>query len=100
MVSFTSLIALLSATTGAFASTGDIQKRYSSSSTGYSNGYYYSYWTDGTAEATYTNGASGEYSVTWAGDVGNFVAGKGWNPGGSRFVSTLRYAKYATLTFS
>lgn len=84
MVSFTSLIALLFTTTGAFASTGDIQKRYSSSSTGTSNGYYYSYWTDGTAEATYSNGDSGEYSITWTGDVGNFVGGKGWNPGGSR----------------
>ncbi|KAJ5296259.1 PLC-like phosphodiesterase [Penicillium atrosanguineum] len=87
MVSFTSLIALLSATTGAFASTGDIEKRYSSSSTGTNNGYYYSYWTDGTAEATYSNGDSGEYSVTWSGDVGNFVAGKGWNPGSQRTVT-------------
>jgi endo-1,4-beta-xylanase len=99
MVSFTSLIALLSATTGVFAYAGDIQKRYSSSSTGTSNGYYYSYWTDGSAEATYTNGDNGEYSVTWTGDVGNFVGGKGWNPGSSRYILISGYPSYCYLTF-
>ncbi len=42
--------------------------------------------TDGGADVTYTNGAAGEYSVAW-GNGGNFVAGKGWNPGGPRSVS-------------
>ena len=58
------------------------------SSTGTNNGFYYSFWTDGGAAVTYTNGAAGEYSVTWSGN-GNFVGGKGWNPGSARCVSLL-----------
>ena len=53
------------------------------SSTGSNNGFYYSFWTDGGADVTYTNGAAGEYSVTWSGN-GNFVGGKGWNPGSAQ----------------
>ncbi|KAJ9136812.1 Endo-1,4-beta-xylanase [Pleurostoma richardsiae] len=56
------------------------------SSTGYSNGFYYSFWTDGGADVTYTNGAAGQYSVTWSGN-GNFVGGKGWNPGSARTIT-------------
>ncbi|KAM0420800.1 hypothetical protein ACHAPT_011461 [Fusarium lateritium] len=47
--------------------------------------FYYSWWTDGGADATYTNGAGGEYTVTWS-DGGNLVGGKGYNPGGRRTV--------------
>ena len=53
------------------------------SSTGTSNGFYYSFWTDGGATVTYTNGPAGQYSVTWSGN-GNFVGSKGWNPGAAR----------------
>nr|GAT47956.1 predicted protein [Mycena chlorophos] len=56
------------------------------SSTGTSNGYYYSFWTDGGADVTYTNGAGGEYSIQWSGN-GNFVGGKGWNPGSAQTIS-------------
>lgn len=52
-----------------------------SSGTGTSNGYYYSFYTDGTDQVTYTNLAGGEYSLNWNGG-GDVVAGKGWNPGG------------------
>lgn len=53
---------------------------------GTDNGFFYSYWTDGQGSITYTNGAAGSYDVTWS-NVGNFVAGKGWNPGAARVVT-------------
>lgn len=58
------------------------------SSTGISNGYYYSFWTDGASQVTYTNGEGGSYSVQWSGNAGNWVGGKGWSPGGKRSVSS------------
>ncbi|KAG8892940.1 hypothetical protein FRC01_013869, partial [Tulasnella sp. 417] len=57
------------------------------SQTGTHNGYYYSFWTDGASQVTYTNGAGGSYSVTWSGNAGNWVGGKGWNPGSARVIT-------------
>ncbi|KAF8151489.1 xylanase [Crassisporium funariophilum] len=53
------------------------------SATGTNNGFYYSWWTDGAAQATYTNGGGGQYSLNWSNNNGNLVGGKGWNPGSS-----------------
>lgn len=85
MITVISTFTLLWATLGAFASPTDLGKRsLNSSSTGYNGGFYYSFWTDGNGNVTYTNGDAGEYSVAWSGNAGNFVAGKGWNPGSER----------------
>ncbi|KAF8313834.1 xylanase A [Clavulina sp. PMI_390] len=85
MLGLSSAIVLAaSAITGVSALPGNysaLAARYTGSETGTYDGYYYSYWTDGTAEATYTNTGAGSYSLSWTGNVGNFVGGVGWNPG-------------------
>lgn len=91
MVSFTSLVLAAAAVAGTFAvptnSTegfGLLARAGTPSSAGTHNGYYYSWWTDNAAQATYTNGAGGQYSLSWSGNNGNLVGGKGWNPGSAR----------------
>ena len=53
---------------------------------GIHDGYYYTWWTDGVHNATYTNEPGGQYTVTWKrGEAGgNFIGGKGWEGGGNR----------------
>jgi len=92
MRSFKSILLGLAAVTGVIAlpkpEAGELidPRSGTPSSTGTNNGFYYSFWTDGGAAVTYTNGAAGSYSVTWSGN-GNFVGGKGWNPGSAMTVS-------------
>lgn len=93
MVSFTSLFTASLAVVGALAApatdkpmTTDLIKRASTpSSQGTSNGYFYSFWTDGASPVTYTNGAAGAYSIQWQ-SGGNFVGGKGWKTGGAKSI--------------
>jgi endo-1,4-beta-xylanase len=54
--------------------------------TGTHSGFFYSYWKD-SGTANMTLGSAGNYSVSWSlGGSGNFVGGKGWNPGSSSRV--------------
>ncbi|TVY52172.1 Endo-1,4-beta-xylanase B [Lachnellula cervina] len=94
MVSFSSLLLVASAAiAGVYAaphpSAGEVldPRDGTPSETGTNNGYYYSFWTDGAGDVTYSNGDAGTYTVTWSGDAGNFVAGKGWNPGAARTIN-------------
>ncbi len=44
---------------------------------------YSSSWTDG-AKMNYKTGSGGSYTVSWSGNNGNFVVGRGWSPGNPR----------------
>jgi endo-1,4-beta-xylanase len=82
MVVFTSLLLTAIAATGAFAApSGELATRQSTpNSSGNHGGFFYSWWSDGGASATYTNLSGGGYEVRW-GNGGNLVGGKGWKPG-------------------
>lgn len=105
MVSFTSIFTAAVAVTGTLAapvtdlatrSLGALTARAGTpSSAGTHNGCYYSWWTDGGAQATYTNGNGGSYSVSWQ-TGGNLVGGKGWNPGAARYVKQRNAARKCT----
>jgi len=99
MVSFTSLVLACSAAVGVLSAPAAellspragfstlAARGGTPSATGTNNGYYFSWWTDGQAQATYSNGPGGQYTITWSGN-GNLVGGKGWNPGSpSRTIS-------------
>ena len=96
MVNFSSLFLAASAAVAAVAAPGEMpgmsmmskRQTLTSSSTGESGGYYYSFWTDGAGSVKFTNGAGGQYSSQWSGN-GNWVGGKGWRTGAARYVAGL-----------
>jgi len=52
--------------------------------------FFNSFWTDGKSKVSYKNLANGQFTVTWD-KGGNFVGGKGWNPGSAtRYVCNLK----------
>ena len=96
MVFFTAILTAVAAGAGVLAAPAygpenrlpqlqDIVGRSTPQGTGQNNGFFYSFWTDGQGSITYNNGAAGSYDVQWN-NVGNFVAGKGWNPGSAKVV--------------
>jgi endo-1,4-beta-xylanase len=95
MVAFSSVLLALGSVAAVLASPVNITERepnflnlitrQTQPGTGTHNGFFYSYWTDGRGSIQYKNEAGGKYSATWS-NVGNWVGGKGWNPGGPRVV--------------
>lgn len=53
--------------------------------TGEHGGYFYSFWTDGVGQASFSLGQEGNYRSQWT-NVGNWVGGKGWRTGGPKVV--------------
>ncbi|KAH8178824.1 glycosyl hydrolases family 11 domain-containing protein [Sarocladium implicatum] len=98
MVSFSSLALGAAAISSALAfpfNVTEIQEHFKRQSeiaprtptgTGTDNGFFYSFWTDGAGSINYQNGQAGSYTVDWS-NVGNFVAGKGWNPGKAQEIT-------------
>ncbi|KAJ6010096.1 hypothetical protein N7499_004500 [Penicillium canescens] len=87
MVSFSGLFLAACAFASAFAAPSDLSKRaITTSQTGTNNGYYYSFWTNGGGSVQYTNGNSGQYSVSWN-NCGSFTSGKGWSTGSARNIN-------------
>ncbi|CAI7568564.1 unnamed protein product [Penicillium discolor] len=87
MVSFSSLFVAACAAVTAFALPSEVEKRaITTSQQGTSNGYFYSFWTNGGGSVSYNNGAAGQYSVDWT-NCGSFTSGKGWATGSSRNIN-------------
>lgn len=97
MVFFKRVILALTAATAAMGSPFDLlaqrddgnptaalaRRQNTPNEEGTHNGYFYSWWTNGRGSANFTMGEGGKYSVAWS-MSGEFVGGKGWNPGTGR----------------
>src|SRR5512142_2053220 len=65
---------------------GPASATISSNQTGTDGGYYYSLWSNGQGSVSMNLDGSNGYSVQWS-NVGDFTAGKGWNPGSGHTIS-------------
>jgi endo-1,4-beta-xylanase len=86
MPSISSLLIAALAITGvsARAVSTELSRRQPPGS-GSSGGFYYHFWTDTYGTVNAVSGPGGDYSVSWTTQAyGNFVVGKGWNPGTPR----------------
>jgi endo-1,4-beta-xylanase len=63
----------------------EADRTITSNTTGFHNGYFFSYWKD-SGNVTMSLGAGGSYSVQMSG-INNSVVGKGWKPGSSHTVN-------------
>ncbi|ACU73801.1 glycoside hydrolase family 11 [Catenulispora acidiphila DSM 44928] len=82
----TTLCVVLLAAFGMFLPSTASASTLCNSQTGSNNGYYYSFWTEGSGSACMTLGSGSNYSTSWS-NAGNFVAGEGWSTGGRRTVN-------------
>src|SRR4051812_43560511 len=78
--------ALITMVTTMLASPASAATTICSSQTNNSNGYWYSFWTEGSGSACMTLGNAGQYSTSWS-NAGNFVAGLGWSTGSRMTVN-------------
>ena len=97
---FFACAAALAATVTTLAVPGTAHAALCSNQTGTNGGYYYQMWTAGSGSACFNQGSSGNsYSTNWS-NVGDFVAGVGWNPGNTStksFTSSLSASGGTTL---
>ncbi|EEB93664.1 hypothetical protein MPER_07645, partial [Moniliophthora perniciosa FA553] len=87
MVSFFWLIAAAATVTGVIATPVNVMEEFelvprseTPSSTGTSDGYYFSWGTDGASSDTYANGGGGQNTLTWSGGNGYPLWWKGMDP--------------------
>ncbi|KAF9523123.1 concanavalin A-like lectin/glucanase domain-containing protein [Crepidotus variabilis] len=60
-------------------------------------GTFFSFWSEGGGNFRCNNAGGGSYTSSWSGN-GGFVCGKGYSPGGSRLVTTIKYTGSYTPT--
>jgi endo-1,4-beta-xylanase len=64
--------------------TGYVKDDASPESTGTSNGYFWSLYTEG-GSSSITQGSAGNFAISYS-NVNDVVGGKGWNPGSARTI--------------
>jgi len=77
---------ILAAAAAALPGTAKAATTLCSNQTGTNGGYYYQMWTAGSGSACVTLNSGNSYSTSWS-NIGDFVAGVGWNPGSNHTVS-------------